>query len=518
MDPVLEKQRAELSKTLDTLKSQQEISERGIAEVQRHLAEIRQTVATIQLSSNRAAEGEHGESAVYTRVREVDVKSAPSHYLKGDAGVVRLTGHVAGEAGQLWGLLDDPHPADSAQRHLQEAVARRGLIRRIIAADRKIDEATVYTPRSDREVERAIAALPGKIAKIFSASAGIGLEILPTRTSPDLEREVLAKSGLTSMFAVHEHPGGVLQLPYISGVLQAFAGAVPTTDTPSNDTPSSLGSGVTTISLASTAVHAVVHRDAAEDALQAILPQIYADIADALAFADDNTMINGHTAGTQDALATWNVRGRMATMGAGVTSQLRRWDGFRKLALAGGAASSASLASANALAGFMSIVNLLGVEQLMDADGKSRIVILVNPEYFFKTILNGWTEFTTWNAVGALATILSGRLGPEAPMGGMLPNQVGYLYNRFPVCLAYPLTKDLNASGVWDNTTTTKTGMLVVDRERYEQWYKPGATVETDVEIRNNTIAIVGRKRNVMRPKRLGTGQYVAAYGYNLPT
>lgn len=484
-----------------------------IEQLTKALTEIRQQQSALNLAVARASEGEYGESEQYVHVEPEHVKSFSGSFLKNDAGVVQLVAVKSHDAGEYFGLLDDPNPRDAAQRTLQAAVQRRGLVRRMLAQANGVEERQVSTPRLDREVRRAIRAMPERVAKIFAPSAGVGLEWLPTRTSPELEREVRAISNLASMFPTQEHPGGTLQLPYISGQLQAFAEAVPATDGAiATATASSVGTGQATVSVSTSTVHAYVHREATEDAIIAVLPQIYADIADALAFADDNCLINGHTSGTQDALASWNPRGRMATMGAGATSQLRRFDGFRRLALAGGASSSANISATQTLAGFMTIVRLLGIEQLVDNRGRSRIVILVNPEFFFSTML-GWSEFSSYQQLGALAALITGNLGLT---GAGLPNQVGTLYGQFPVCLAYPITKDLNASGVFDNVTTTKTGMLAVDRMVVEQWMRPGATVESAVEIRNNTISVVGRKRNTFRVKRLGTGQYAAAYGYNL--
>lgn len=508
-------ERERLASTLKTLQESGAANTAAVAAVQSALSEINQKIAAMNLLVNRAAEGEFGESAFYTFVRAEDVKNFPSHYAKTEGGAVRLVGHDADASGggRVFGLLDDPQPMDAAQRRLQIAVERRGLVRRILAKGRDVrpDSKDIWTPRSDWDVERAIKGLPAPVRKIFANSSGIGADLMPTRVSPEFEREVLAQSNIMSMFEVRDHPGGTLKLPYLSGVLQAFAHSVPTADDPSNDTKSSLGDGTDTVTAASTAVAAQVDREANEDAVIAIIPQLLRDMADALAFADDNTLVNGNVAGTQDALATWNVRGRLAVMTNNTAHQLRRWEGLRKIAIA--ASKNTTLNSAQTVAGIMALIATMGIEQLIDTDGSSKVVVLMNPEFFFKKGLY-MAGFESYDKVGTLAAILSGKMGGAQMFG--LPNQVGYLYGRFPVCLCYTMTADLNASGVWDNTTTDRTGILVVDRSLGEQWLRKGMTAEQDVEIRNNTITVVGRKRNTFRKKRLGTGQTLAAYGYNL--
>lgn len=509
-------QREALAKQLNDLKDGNAANETAIKSVQTTLHELSQKVTQLNLANNRAEEGEHGESAFYTYVHPDHVKAHPTCYVTGNGKAIRIKSHPTEHGGVAFGLADDPDCRDAAQRAVQVAVEKRSMVRRILAVARglKADAPEIWTPKCDWELDRAIRSLPPAVAKIFANSSGIGSAFMPTMTSAEFEREVLATNNMSSMFPSMPHPGGTVTLPYVSAHLQAFAHSIPTSDSPSNDTASSLGDGSATVTVGGTAVAAQVHRDAEEDAVIAVVPQIRTDMSLALAFADDNTNINGHTSGSQDALATWNVRGRLAVMTNNVQHQLRRWDGLRRIAIA--ASKNTSLNAAQTLEGFMGVINSLGIEQLMGADGESNIVVLVSPEFFFKKMLKPsiFGEFSTFDKIGGMLALLSGKLGSDRALG--LPNQVGYLFNRFPVCLCYTLTADLNASGVWDNTTTDRTGMVVVDRTRYEQWYRKGAVIEQDVEIRNNTVTVVARKRNTFRAKRVGSAQAVAAYGYNL--
>jgi hypothetical protein len=535
----LDVQRQQLAEMLRANKEQNGENRKLIDTLVKTVEGVNQQIDALKLQHAQGGQstGEWGESDYYRRtVHPNDVKAKgafdpsalregerpqPATYLKTDQGALRLQGHQSTRksAGHVWGLLDDPNPRDDAQRRLQKAVQDRGLVRRMLAAAQGVQVSEVYTPQSDWAVERAMADMPEGIRRIFSASAAIGLEWIPTRTSPELEREVLAQVGFSSIFPVYDHPGGVLQLPYESGFLQAFTHTVPTGDLDpptGNDARTSIGTGNTTVTPTALAVAAQVDRDAAEDAIIAILPQLYFDMGWAFAFADDNTVINGNVSGAQDLLASWNPRGKFTTIANNTNNQLRRWEGLRKLGLAGGASSSINLNAAQTTAGLMSMVNLLGIEQLMDSSGGSRVVIGLEPGWFFQKGLF-LAEFDAWTDVGALASVLTGALGDSSFQSGpMLPNQVGFIYARFPVCLIYALTRDQNASGVFDNVTTTRNSALAIDRLRYEQWRRQGFFVESDVEIRNNTITVIGRQRNVFRPKRLSSTQFAAAVGYNM--
>ena len=57
------------------------------------------------------------------------------------------------------------------------------------------------------------------------------------------------------------------------------------------------------------------------------------------------------------------------------------------------------------------------------------------------------------------------------------------------------ITDDLNASGVYDDTVTTKTVTIAVARGRYDRWIRQNLGIESEIDIRNNTATLVARHR-----------------------
>ena len=497
----LDTQRQELASTLATLKSQAEGNGVSVTRLSAAIDDIGDKLRTLgdDIASTKVpTAGPLDESAAYV-LSEADYEAYgqrnPS-VAKTDRGAVQMTvtersAVMSGDrvTYSSFGLLDDPNPRSDWQRELQQAAQTRSIVRNLIRGGR--------TPRLDSELADTMRAGPGMVRNIFADSSGIGGEWIPDTTLAELERDVMAQSNFSSLFAQRDvGPGGSLKIPYKTGFLRVYKHAVPTTDNPADDVLSNWTTEDRTVDPIAFAVAVQADRDATEDSIIAIVPEITSDISDAFSFASDDIWTNGDTAAThQDAIAAWDPRGRLGgTAGLGASNDHRRgWLGLRAYAADGSA--TIDQGAAQTATGLLAAITTMDMEHLVDANGVSRVTIAVSPEYFFKTMLL-WSEFQTWDKVGPNASLLTGSVGIP---GSLLPNQVGFLWGRFPVVLNYALAPDMNASGVFDNVTETKTGLLIVDRSRFQTWQRKGLTIETDTEIRNNTQVWVARRRVVGR-------------------
>lgn len=490
----------------------------AMADLKKGFEAVRQAVDTLKIERANRFEGDDRDLDVYLEGSDTVRRFGPEAYAELDGRHVRMVSHevrTEDSVGRAFGLLDDPYPMSQEQGDLQKAVEELVFTRRVLHAwatkgnpHARVDVSHL-TPRLNSRVRRAASRMGPEVRRIFADSSAIGAEWMAEQVAPSFEREVLAAMGASSVVPVMSHPGGTLKLPYESGFLQVFKESAPSADDPSNTTGSSIATGSNSIDCVESAVAAQLYRPSVEDAVVAILPVLQADMVRAFADADDLSLFHGDTAGTQDTIASWDPRGRIATKTAGV-HLLTRWDGARKKAIA--ASTDVNLAAAQDYAGLISLISALGVEQYVDGRG-SRLCMFVNPEWFLATGMH-LTEFKTDSTVGQLASVLTGALGSD--QGGNVPNQVGTLIGNIPLALSYALTTDLNASGVYDNVTTTKGGAVLLDRFAWENWVRRGVMVERDVNIRNNTVDVVARKSNVYRVKRLGTGQAAASFGYGL--
>jgi hypothetical protein len=166
----------------------------------------------------------------------------------------------------------------------------------------------------------------------------------------------------------------------------------------------------------------------------------------------------------------------LTSLGATDQGAAKTWAGLK--------AALAKLGSANMMLGY--------------ADNIANIVVLASWEYFFNTMIE-FPEFASWDKVGDLASIITGKLGSVGGTpGGLLPMQVGFVSGFIPVCIAPAITADLAATGLYTGSGAT-TGMLQLDRSRYEYVLRKGLTIEQEVDIRNNTHTVVARGRSLFR-------------------
>lgn len=505
----LEQQREKLVQDLAELRRAKEANEGQIAEMKSTIEGFQTRMLGIQ-QSQEAYHREQVEQRAGTRddlgiyVRSADDGRLPAqvagNYLVTDKGAVQLRGHysevVAPDDSVVkvwsWGVLDDPDPRSAEQLELQRAVTERSIVRAHQHPTRR------FSPACDRRVLAAARALGGRVERIFADSSGIGAEWVPDYTIPELEREVEVPTNFTGLFRRRNiGPGGTLKLPYRTGHLRLYKGAVPTANNPADALLSDWATGASSIDTVKGAVATQVDRDAQEDSIVAITPELIRDILMAIRYAEDDTWIWGDTTAThRHAIASWDGRSMLGgTTGLGTTADhRRRWDGLVERAF-NLTSMTTDQDAAETWAGLQVALGKLGVKNMMTAHGAGEPNIIIAPswEYFFNKMLN-FAEFLTFEKVGSLASVLTGTLGP----GGMLPGQVGFVQGFIPVCIPFPLSADLAATGLYTGSGST-TGMLVFDRSRFEHCVRRGATLESETNILNDTVTHVTRIRSVGR-------------------
>jgi len=103
--------------------------------------------------------------------------------------------------------------------------------------------------------------------------------------------------------------------------------------------------------------------------------------------------------------------------------------------------------------------------------------------------------------VGAAATVLTG--------------QLGVLFGT-PVVPSEFIREDLNASGIHDGVTETKTVLPIIHRPGWKIGRYKNVTVQTDKEIKNDVLLIVTRERADFQAMMPYATQCCAALGYNI--
>ncbi len=403
---------------------------------------------------------------------------------------VQLRHTIDRDEGVTWGLLDDPEPASEWQAELQKVCADRALVRTCMKDGRS-------TPASDRRIRRVLANAPDEVRRAFNDNAGVGAEWIPDVTLAQLESGLEIPRVIEGMFARTTVPaGGSIVSPFLTKGVRPYliSGSIVTGDSPSDLTASTPTTADRTRTAVALAGHCVIDPFAAEDSIIAALPTLRKLFAEADRDATEDAIINGDTAGThQDTLVSWNIRSRWdGTLGTAADHR-KAWLGLRARSF--DSSTTVDLGSAQTAKGVLSVAAAMNAENFAGGD----VACIISPEFLLAGLLDD-DNLLTVDKIGQLATLLTG--------------QVASLYGM-PVVLSRFMGADLNASGIYDNTTTTKTGVIVVDRSRYWTGYRMAGMMETQKEIKTQAIHVTNVSRKIFTTWDADTTDNVG-YGYNL--
>jgi hypothetical protein len=110
------------------------------------------------------------------------------------------------------------------------------------------------------------------------------------------------------------------------------------------------------------------------------------------------------------------------------------------------------------------------------------------------------SEVITVDKYGPNAVVLSGELAR---------------FDGIPVIVSEYVREDLNATGVYDGTTTGRTEVLLVRKDAFLYGDRRDVLVETDREIKSQTIDLVASQRVAFSNRYVATDPIVAIL-YNI--
>lgn len=341
-------------------------------------------------------------------------------------------------------------------------------------------------PRTLKSWSR-FARMGGEYVKsLEAATSGQGAEWVPTDFSPTLYELVRLSGKVVPLFPFINMPSSPYKLPVQLGRMTSFKHAEQTGDTgqtkiPVGDTANLTGN--TTFTAQGHATRVLTSKDLEEDSIIPILPFLQREIVAALAEGREDAVLNGDTTGThQDADVT------------SASDRRKLWMGLRKQALAN---------TLSVDVGTFNTANLRLVRKKLDKYGvnPADCAWIVNVSGYLAMM--GLTEVLTVDKYGAGATVLQGEL---AKFDGM------------PVIVSEWVRTGLNASGVQDGTTTTKTVVQLVNRNGFGFGQRRGIRIQLLGELyaESDQDALVVRERVDFEPLYAVASNPTTAVGYNL--
>ena len=319
-----------------------------------------------------------------------------------------------------------------------------------------------------------------------TAASAEGGSWVPTGFSADLIDRVRLELKVAALFSRIDMPRNPYELPIVASDAIAYLVAENTADVGTKISASTPGTGKVTLSAVKLGARVLFSEELDEDSIIPIMPFLRENITAALSGAWEDATINGDTAGThQDSDVT------------SASDRRKAFDGLRKMCQSG---NKVSLATFN-LENMRTIRKKLGKYGVIPTNlawitGTSGYMQLLGLEDS-----SGNQVVTTVDKYGPNATILSGEL---AKLDGI------------PVVVSEYVREDLNASGVYDGTTTTRTLMVLVYRGGFIYGDRRRITMKTDEDIETDQQLMVCTQRLDFEDRFDASTNNTIALGYNL--
>lgn len=379
---------------------------------------------------------------------------------------------------RLPGYLDDAKATDPAQIEFQDWYAARQIARQLQVA-RGVHPSEVYTPLLDRRVEIAAEGLPAPVRKAFVDTNGVGGEWIPTDTFPGIERsaQMLYERTLPGQFQVIEVARNITIPLWITGAVPFIHGV--TGDDAARYTSTNVGTSSTTTALKSLAVRVQAGEDDLEESIVNNTPVVLLDcIGEGLVTGIEDAMINGDTTATHEdtGLTTWNPNSIFyAAPGGGSTDHRRAWKGLRRLAVD---------ASNTVDRSTFSYATMLADRAAVHGPKTTADMLAVASELGFAKNVAALSQFSTQdvfrNPTNLEAVFVQG--------AGMT-----WILSRL-------MTDDLNASGLYDASTTDYTGMCFVNRRLIRVFRRYGIRLQAVRTDPNGIVNLVAKTRMDFKP------------------
>lgn len=397
------------------------------------------------------------------------------------------------------GLIDDPQPKTEWQARFQDLCSKRTLVRFMCARQDPRPGGRIIagaTPQLDADIARHLRRGPEFLRKFAVADNSTeGAELIPDVALPTLSRIVELPRNVAAMIETQMIPtGGSTINPYLVSGCQPFIVGVPGAG---DLDPASIQRSqpeYTTINTApkTWGVSLPASRDATEDSVIEWGAHGLMLLAEALRDGEEDAIINADTNGGDTALASWDILARWPVLGS-ANDHRKSWIGWRHQSIDVSAHSALSTESA---VGLLAELISLDSPQFLDD-----VAFVMNPLWLYLKLLTD-TNLLTVDKYGSLATLLTGEV---ARVGGK------------PIVISEFVDTHYNASGVYDGVTTTKTGVLAVNRKRWAMGVRRGPRVELETRPGQHITLLVASQRKALRHLGRSTEKSVGWY-YNAST
>lgn len=330
-------------------------------------------------------------------------------------------------------------------------------------------------------------AIVQKVEKAMGAGeTGYGLEWVPTQFSPKLIDYVRLELKVAALHERVPMPTNPYKAPVVASDAQAYLTSENVADTKTYLSPSKPGTTNITFTAKKLTCRIIASDELTEDSIVPILPFMREQAAMALANAQEDATINGDTdVGTSSAMDSDMQQSDDAN------NPRAAWNGYRSLVMS----------AAKVDLGTFNISNIRLLRQKMEKYGVNpgRLAFVTSIVGYHKLL--GLSEVMTLDKYGPQATLLQGELGR---------------LDNIPIVVSEFVRQDLNASGVYDGTTTTKTLLILVYRPGFLYGDRRQVTVNSKEDWETEQTVLAASQRLDFEAVFDATSQPLVAVGYNV--
>ena len=336
-------------------------------------------------------------------------------------------------------------------------------------------------------ISKSGGSVAAQLGKALSDTPGFGSDWFPTEYSTEFIARMEGQYQVAGTFPSQLRiPQGVdrMRVPAVGQAMTMYKLTGSSDDDVAKITASTFGTRYVELDPITLGVRLELDESTVEDSVVAIAEYANMELQTTAARVIDDICINGDTTlpGNQDSDVTANANAKTS------------WNGLRKLSPSGSRKDAAGTLT-TALTQSVAQTMESGISQYGNIDD---LVYLVNLKGYWQLMV--LSENLTREKRGELATIETGKL----------VNFMG-----IPIVMSSRIRSDLNASGVYDGVTTTKTMAIIYNRQAFLRGMK------RDITIKSEEVISTDRRRSVLTLRmdfksKMQTGEPVAGYLYNV--
>lgn len=310
-------------------------------------------------------------------------------------------------------------------------------------------------------LETVVATMERMEKAMDTQQSGGGADWIATGFSPDLIQEVALQRKVSALFQRVRMPNNPYKFPVQGGHPTAYITAENTADTGQTSVKfSDAGTASTTFTATKISVAIRTSDEFEQDAITDVESYVNRAVLLGLVDGEENAIINGDTTGTHmdsDVTGSDDVR--------------KAFKGLRKLANSGAKVDGGTGSLLTAIRTVRARMGAYGADP-------SKLVVITGTSGHVSLMEEG--AVMTLDKFGPQATVLTGELGK---IDGM------------PLIISAYVRENLNASGVFDNTTTNKTVIIVAHRDAFAIGDRLQVTLEPYREPLFGQDSLIGRER-----------------------